>query len=107
MGRGQTLQGLSGLKWRHGAGRGRELAECYFGNTTLDVEGQIGEEARLRGLSAVGFHHGFLEKTEQQTVQKTVEPTVRTESRSSVGEGGVEHRDPLEVRQWNHCVTWR
>ena len=66
---------------------GRKQAECYFGNTTLDIEGQIGKEARLRGLSAVGFHHGFLEKTEQQTVQKTVEPAIRTESRSWVGEG--------------------
>ena len=56
------------LSWSGGIvqGGGREQAECYFGNTTLDVEGQIGEEARLRGLSAVGFHHGFLEKTEQQ-----------------------------------------
>lgn len=37
------------LSWSGGIvrGGGREQAECYFGNTTLDVEGQIGEEARL------------------------------------------------------------
>lgn len=79
---------------------GRKQAECYFGNTTLDIEGQIGKEARLRGLSAVGFHHGFLEKTEQQTVQKTVEPAIRTESRSWVGEG-----EGWEGRRWTQGPT--
>lgn len=105
MGRGQTLQGLSGLKWRHGVGRGREQAECYLEIPLWMLKDRL-ERKPDSGLSAVGFHHGFLEKTEQQTVQRTVEPTIRTESRSSVAEGGVEHRDPLEVRQWSHCVTW-
>lgn len=60
MGRGQTCRVYLGLS--RGTG---ERADFYFGKITLDVDRDVGEGARLRGLSAVGLHvYGFLEGTE-------------------------------------------
>lgn len=90
-------------------GGGREQAECYFGNTTLDVEGQIGEEARL-GAECCGIpswlfwrkqnHKQHRKQWNQLQGQKADLQLGRERGWGGRGveEGGVEHRDPLEVR---------